>query len=110
MRTTQRRTLLARSKPASFSGYEAMINILHLREIVYFREQVSRLLYAVVAVELLCELLSLDRVPGTCHSHATWVHGSRKAWFLLHSAEKIISRNSMARMNAMGMEGVRMCC
>ena len=108
MRTTQRRTLLARSKPASFSGYETMINILHLREIEYFREQVSRPLYAVVAVELLCEPQSLDRVPDTCHSHATWVHGSRKAWFLLHSAEKIISRDSMSIMYAMRMEEVRM--
>lgn len=84
----------ARSKPASFSDYKAMINILYLRVIVYFRGQVSRPLYAVVAVVLLCGPLPLDRVLGTCQSHAAWVDGIR-AWFLLHSAAEIISRDPM---------------
>ena len=87
-------------KPASFSGWETMINILYLRVIVYFREQVSRPLYAVVAVVLLCVPLPLDRVPGTCQSYAIWVDGIRKAWFLLQSAAKIVSRNPMETRNA----------
>jgi hypothetical protein len=53
-----------------------------LRVIEYFRGRVSRPLYAVVAVVLLCgRLRPLDRVR--CQSHAIWV---RKAWFLLRSA------------------------
>ena len=96
------------AKPASFSGYEAMINILCLRVIVYFQGQVSRPLYAVAAVALLCGPLPLDRVLGTCQFHATWVEGFRKAWFLLQSAAKIISWDPMTIINAMGMEGVNM--
>ena len=60
---------------------------LYLRVIVYFREQVSKPLYAVVAVVSLCVQLPLDHVPGTCQFHATWVDGNRKACFLLLSAE-----------------------
>ena len=54
-------------------------NILYLLVIVYFQGQVSRPLYAVVAVVLLCGPLPLDRVPGTCQSHSTWVEGIRNA-------------------------------
>jgi len=49
--------------------------------IEYFRGRVSRPLYAVVAVGLLCGRLPLDRVP-----HAIWVEENRKAWFSLQSA------------------------
>ena len=77
-----------------------MINILYLRVIVYFRGQVSRPLYAVVAVVLLCGPLPLDRFPGTYQSHATWVEEIRKAFFSLQSAVKVISRDPMVTMNA----------
>ena len=79
-----------------------MINILYLRVIVYFRGQVSRPLYAVVAVVLLCGPLPLDRVLDACQSHATWVDRIRKAWFLLHSAAEIISGDPMAECNGKG--------